>query len=89
MLLKKKLFLVTSIIVVFFLSACAEKEKLDDGSELINKNQFVFAASGEFKPFSYINDDLTMSGFDIEVGEAVRRKWALNQFRSELNSKGL
>lgn len=79
MLWNKKLILFYSLIVVCFLSACTEKEKLADGSELIHKNQFVFAASGEFKPFSYINDDLTMSGFDIEVGEALAKEMGLEQ----------
>lgn len=73
--LEKKLILIFSFIAACFLSACAEKEKLADGSELIHKDQFVFAASGEFKPFSYVNnEDLTMSGFDIEVGEVYRKR---------------
>src|SRR3954471_4182227 len=87
--LNKKLILVFSFIVVCFLSACAEKEKLADGSELIHKNQFVFAASGEFKPFSYINDDLTMSGFDIEVGEAIAKEMGLEPVQKRIKFKGI
>ena len=85
----KKLILVFSFVVVCFLSACAEKEKLDDGSKLIHKNQFVFAASGEFKPFSYINDDLTMSGFDVEVGEAVAKEMGLEPVQKRIKFKGI
>jgi len=87
--LNKKLILIFSMIVVCFLSACAEKEKLEDGSELINKNQFVFAASGEFKAFSYINDDLTMSGFDIEVGEAIAKEMGLEPVQKRIKFKGI
>jgi len=89
MLSKKKLILLISLIAVYLLSACAEKEKLPDGSELINKNQFIFAASGEFKPFSYINDDLTMSGFDIEVGEAIAKELGLEPVQKRIKFKGI
>ncbi|MCT2347525.1 transporter substrate-binding domain-containing protein [Niallia taxi] len=89
MLWNKKLILFYSLIVVCFLSACTEKEKLADGSELIHKNQFVFAASGEFKPFSYINDDLTMSGFDIEVGEALAKEMGLEPVQKRIKFKGI
>jgi polar amino acid transport system substrate-binding protein len=87
--LSKKVMVVFSFIVVCLLSACAEKEKLADGSELIHKNQFVFAASGEFKPFSYINDDLTMSGFDIEVGEALAKEMGLEPVQKRIKFKGI
>ncbi len=89
MLLNKKLILFLSLIIVCFLSACTEKDKLADGSELIHKNQFVFAASGEFKPFSYINDDLTMSGFDIEVGEAIAKEMDLEPVQKRIKFKGI
>lgn len=87
--LNKKLLLVFSFIMICLLSACAEKEELADGSKLIHKNQFVFAASGEFKPFSYINDDLTMSGFDIEVGEAIAKEMGLEPVQKRIKFKGI
>ena len=87
--LNKKLILVFSLIAVCFLSACAEKEKLADGSKLVHKDQFVFAASGEFKPFSYMNDDLTMSGFDVEVGEAIAKEMGLQPVQKRIKFKGI
>lgn len=87
--LNKKFLLVFSFIVVCFLSACAEKEQLADGSKLIHKDQFIFAASGEFKPFSYMNDDLTMSGFDVEVGEAVAKEMGLKPVQKRIKFKGI
>jgi polar amino acid transport system substrate-binding protein len=89
MLLNKKILLFFCLIGLCLLSACAEKEKLADGSELINKNQFVFAASGEFKPFSYINNDLTMSGFDVEVGEALAKEMGLEPVQKRIKFKGI
>ncbi|MBU7594160.1 transporter substrate-binding domain-containing protein [Metabacillus halosaccharovorans] len=87
--LNRKLISVFSFIMICLLSACAEKEELADGSKLIHKNQFVFAASGEFKPFSYINDDLTMSGFDIEVGEAIAKEMGLEPVQKRIKFKGI
>lgn len=85
----KKVKLFFSLILVCFLAACAEKEQLADGSKLINKHQFVFAASGEFKPFSYMNNDLTMSGFDIEVGEAIAKELGLKPVQKRIKFKGI
>jgi len=85
----KKGMLLFFIMVISLLSACAEKEKQADGSELIHKNQFVFAASGEFKPFSYMKDDLTMSGFDIEVGEAIAKELGLKPVQKRIKFKGI
>ncbi|WP_043930167.1 transporter substrate-binding domain-containing protein [Bacillus sp. EB01] len=72
------------------LTGCAEKEKLADGSELINKDKFVFAASGEFKPFSYIDEeDLSMVGFDIAVGEAIAKELGLEPVQKRMKFKGI
>ncbi|WP_407640164.1 transporter substrate-binding domain-containing protein [Bacillus massiliglaciei] len=71
------------------LTGCAEKDKLDDGSQLINKNQFVFAASGEFKPFSYVQNDMSLTGFDIEVGEAIAKELGLEPVPKRIKFKGI
>jgi His/Glu/Gln/Arg/opine family amino acid ABC transporter permease subunit len=38
---------------------------------LVEPGRFTFAASGEFRPFSYVDDEQRLAGFDIEVGEAI------------------
>lgn len=85
----KKFILPLFFTIVSLLSACAEKDKLTDGTELIHKNQFIFAASGEFKPFSYMNDDLTMTGFDVEVGEAIAKELGLKPVQKRMKFKGI
>ncbi|WP_428839298.1 transporter substrate-binding domain-containing protein [Bacillus massilinigeriensis] len=77
------------VLLVGVLGACAEKDKLQDGSELINEGEFVFTASGEFKPFSYLQDDLTMTGFDIEVGEALAKEMGLKPVQKRMKFKGI
>ncbi|WP_409290350.1 transporter substrate-binding domain-containing protein [Peribacillus sp. SCS-37] len=86
----KKIMLIASIILLIsMLSACAEKEKLAGGAELIDKDEFVFAASGEFKPFSYMTNDMKMEGFDVEVGKAVARELGLKAVPKRIKFKGI
>jgi polar amino acid transport system substrate-binding protein len=72
------------------LTGCIQKDQLADGTKLIDKQKFIFAASGEFKPFSYVsNDDLSMTGFVIEVGNAVGRELGLEPVQKRMKFKGL
>ncbi|WP_409303370.1 transporter substrate-binding domain-containing protein [Peribacillus sp. SCS-155] len=86
---KKCLLLFSPILLIAFLSGCAAKDKLEDGSELIDKDTFVYAASGEFKPFSYVEDDMTLTGFDIEVGRAIAKELGLKPVEKRIKFKGI
>jgi polar amino acid transport system substrate-binding protein len=86
---KKWLLLAVLFLSAGVLSACAEKEQLEDGTELVNKDELIFTASGEFKPFSYLKDDLTMTGFDIEVGEALAKEMGLKPVQKRMKFKGI
>ncbi|PLT35968.1 transporter substrate-binding domain-containing protein [Bacillus sp. V5-8f] len=79
----------SSLFLLILLSGCAEKDELDDGSKLIDKDTFVFAASGEFKPFSYVENDMTLTGFDIEVGRAVAKELGLKPAPKRIKFKGI
>jgi polar amino acid transport system substrate-binding protein len=88
--MKMKIKLVlSSLFLLICLSGCAEKDKLNDGSKLINKDTFVYAASGEFKPFSYVTNDMTLTGFDIEVGRAVAKELGLKPVEKRIKFKGI
>jgi polar amino acid transport system substrate-binding protein len=45
--------------------------------ELVKDGKFTFAASGEYKPFSFMKDG-KMVGYDIAVGEAIAKKLGLD-----------
>ncbi|MED4206141.1 transporter substrate-binding domain-containing protein [Neobacillus mesonae] len=85
----KYIFCLLSLFLLSALTACAQKEELSDGTKLIDKGKFIFAASGEFKPFSYLNNDLSMTGFDIEVGNAVGKELGLKPVQKRMKFKGL
>jgi polar amino acid transport system substrate-binding protein len=68
------------------LTACGSEESgsnndksEDKGYNLVEDGKFTFAASGEFKPFSYADpeDPTKMIGFDIAVAEAVAEELGL------------
>jgi len=76
---------VKKIIVLFtmmlaaagLLAGCGEEEASGDARKLAEKGKFTFAASGEFKPFSVTDGGGKMTGFDIDVGEAVAKELGL------------
>lgn len=82
-------FILALLVILGLMSGCAEKDQLEDGSKLINENQFIFASSGEFKPFSYVNDDMTVTGFDVEVGTAIAKELGLEAVPKRIKFKGI
>jgi len=76
--LKKRLLLVVLFVLSTILAACGGgKTTSDEGYELVDDGKFTYAASGEFKPFSVTDGSGKMSGFDIEVAEAVAEELGL------------
>ena len=74
---KRILSLVMLILIAGVLAACGSNETSSDGMKLVEEGKFTYAASGEFKPFSTTNGEGVMSGFDIEVAEAVANELGL------------
>ncbi len=77
------------IFSVLLLSACGGKSTTENGMKLVDKGKFVYAASGEFKPFSVTENDGTMSGFDIEVAEAVAEELGLEPEQKKFKFAGI
>src|SRR5690554_6861916 len=70
-----------SIFAVLFLAACGGENSSGDtnaggeGSDYdhltVEDGKFIFALSGEYRPFSYINEDGELVGFDVDIGMAI------------------
>lgn len=81
----KKLSLWATLLLAFslLLAACGGSDEGNagdgEGSEydLAEDGQFTFASSGEFAPFSTTDAEGKMSGFDIDVAEAVAKELGL------------
>jgi len=73
------LLLAVSVLVLAACGSDEEKstESTDDTAyKLVNEGKFTFAASGVYKPFSY-EEDGELTGFDIEIGNALAEKMGL------------
>ncbi|MGD6819182.1 transporter substrate-binding domain-containing protein [Metabacillus sp. 113a] len=86
---KVSIWLMAVMMMAALLTGCAEKDQGEDGLELVNEGEFIFAASGEFKPFSYVRDDMTMTGFDVEVGKAIAKELGLKPVPKRIKFKGI
>ncbi|WP_409972004.1 transporter substrate-binding domain-containing protein [Bacillus sp. Bva_UNVM-123] len=84
--MRKQFFI---IFVVLLLAACGSKESAKEGMKLVDEGKFTFAASGEFNPFSVTNDDGAMSGFDIDVAEAVAKELGLEPVQHKFKFGGI
>ncbi|MCA1031950.1 transporter substrate-binding domain-containing protein [Bacillus timonensis] len=74
---KRMISLLTVVLLVGLLAACGSDKATTNGMKLVEEGKFTFAASGEFKPFSSTDGDGVMTGFDIEVAEAVAKELGL------------
>lgn len=77
--------IVVIVIVSTFLTACGGNSETanGDGIKLVEAGKFTFAASGEFAPFSTANSDGEMSGFDIDVANAVAKELGLEPIQKK------
>ncbi|TYS51254.1 transporter substrate-binding domain-containing protein [Bacillus infantis] len=87
--MKKWIIAVVILCCAAVLGACGTKEASSGGAELADGGKFTYAASGEFKPFSVTEADGTMTGFDIEVGEAVAKELGLEPVQKKFKFGGI
>ncbi|MFE8703415.1 transporter substrate-binding domain-containing protein [Cytobacillus sp. FJAT-54145] len=73
---------------ILTLAACGSQASTG-GMELVEDGKFTYAASGEFKPFSVTEADGTMTGFDIEVGEAIAEELGLEPVQMKFKFGGI
>lgn len=99
--MKKLNILFVVSLLALFLAACGSEEGSDsnegsDGKTSGNGNEFnlvedgelAVASSGEFKPFSYMEDG-KMVGYDIAVGEAIAEKLGLEPVQQKAKFAGI
>lgn len=95
--MKKLKILVFIGITMIVLSACGGSDGNSEASssgdksskyDLIEEGKLIFAASGEFKPFSYMQDG-KMVGYDIAVAEAIAEKLGLEPVQKKAKFSGI
>lgn len=91
--MKKWLFMMTlGLFMMFALAACGSSDGGEEGADegtsgdenetsseydLVEDGMFTYAASGEFRPFSMTSASGEMTGFDIDVAQAVAEELGL------------
>jgi polar amino acid transport system substrate-binding protein len=86
------------VVIMVVLVACGENDKSESAMSdtgksdselgLIEDGKLIFAASGEFKPFSYMEGN-KMVGFDIAVAEAIAEKLGLEAVPQKAKFSGI
>lgn len=84
--MKKVLIVAVFFLLTMVIAACGTSSggsssegavETEEGYKLVKKDSFSFASSGEFKPFSMTDGSGEMSGFDIDVADAVAKELGL------------
>ncbi|RIW37726.1 amino acid ABC transporter substrate-binding protein [Bacillus salacetis] len=83
--IKSLLLLLTSAALI---SACGTNDDAN-GEGSGDGETFTYAASGEFKPFSVTSGDGTMTGFDIDVAEAVAEEMGMEPEQKKFKFSGI
>jgi polar amino acid transport system substrate-binding protein len=58
-------------LVLFLLSLTASAALAGDLANVIKKGEIKMAMSGQYPPFNFVDDKNTLTGFDVEIGQAV------------------
>ncbi|MDT2612472.1 transporter substrate-binding domain-containing protein [Enterococcus dongliensis] len=72
---KRALFLLlTSVITILVLAGCGSNKNDTKNADESNKKQITIATSSAPKPFTYVNDQNELEGYDIDVVKAIFKK---------------
>lgn len=65
---------VVFILVVFLCSLTAGTVLADDLAMVKEKGEIKMAMSGQYPPFNFVDDQNQLTGFDVEIGQAVAKR---------------
>lgn len=69
-------FIATVLVSTFLIAGCGSAKEAEKSEKPKEKEEFVYAMSGIFKPFNYKDGD-KLTGFDVEIGEALAEKMGM------------
>ncbi|WP_306472703.1 transporter substrate-binding domain-containing protein [Bacillus sp. es.036] len=97
--MKRKWSFLTALMVMFLLvlTACGGNEESsgtsssegEDGLELTDDGKFSYVVSGEFPPFSTVDANGDLDGFDVAVGKAIAEKLDLEPAVEKFKFSGM
>jgi polar amino acid transport system substrate-binding protein len=77
--IKSAAFLTVLTIVGTAVTACGSSEPStsSDGFKLVKSGELTYSMSGDFRPFNFYDENNKLTGFDVEIGEAIADKLGL------------
>lgn len=70
------------------LGGCSSNEATSEAG-LLDEETFVYALSGEYRPFSYANENNELTGFDVEVGKAIAEEMGVEGEPFKISFSGI
>jgi len=62
------------ILVILFMSLSAGTAIADDLAKVKSSGEIKMAMSGQYPPFNFVDDKNQLTGFDVEIGQAVAKR---------------
>lgn len=62
------------VLTALLCSFCAGAVMADDLAKVITKGEITMAMSGQYPPFNFVDDKNQLTGFDVEIGQAVAKR---------------
>lgn len=72
-----KFALAATIGATLLLGGCSSSSQVSSETGLLDDETFVYALSGEYRPFSYSNENNELTGFDVEIGKALAEEMGI------------
>lgn len=74
---KKRVFLVITAIIAMLAAAGCGGAGQSSEKDVPAQEKFTYAMSGQYKPFNFYNDNNELTGFDVEIGQALAEKMGM------------
>ncbi len=75
---KRIIIFVLGIFIIVLLNGCTSvKTGSATYDNIKSSGEMTYAMTGAYPPFNYIGEDGVVTGFDIDIANAIAKKWAL------------
>lgn len=75
---RRAALLITASLLAMGAAACGSSSQAASNSsqayKLVNDGELTFSMSGGYRPFNYFDKDGKLTGFDVEIGDAIAKK---------------
>src|SRR5690625_2621353 len=77
--MRRFFLIVVLLFIIVVIVACGDSKSEGESSDLttIKDGQFTFGFSGTYKPFNFEDLDGSLTGFEVEIGEALAKEMGL------------